>query len=314
MKTISKIIITSVFLFVSLLILSVPSGVNAYMMPPEDIGGGSGGNPNPPVQPAPVINFVTNLNKTSFAPGETIVLSGSILRNACSNSTVNMKSEAYIVNPVDGDESHMLYNSLLSGGSSVPFSQNYTAPSVAGNYTMYAKATTYSAGYFWVEIDGNFYSRFNLIDLITLLDANYTYSAGPKLFVDRVDSTKTYIVSEMPSGTVVLNNIEKQINFTVVALPSVSIEVAPGGTNKYSKSITVNTGDSVKVRWTASNVPISDVCNCKCMNGTSEVNCGKDTTTSSCGTGKDTAENPVIITNLLMGTTFKVSCGPNIVD
>jgi hypothetical protein len=284
------------------------------MMPPEDIGGGSGGNPNPPVQPAPVINFVTNLNKTSFAPGETIVLSGSILRNACSNSTVNMKSEAYIVNPVDGDESHILYDSLLSGGSSVPFSQNYTAPSVAGNYTMYAKATTYSAGYFWVEIEGNYYSRFTLNELTTLLELNYAYSAGPRQFVDRLDSTKTYNVTEVPSSTVVLNNIEKQINFTVVALPKVTIEVAPGGTNNYSKSITVNTGDSVLVRWRAENVPTTDVCNCKCMSGTSEINCGQDATTSSCGTGKNNWFTPVLITKIFKGTTFKVSCGPNIVD
>jgi hypothetical protein len=74
-------------------------------------------------------------------------------------------------------------------------SDDTTAPSIAGNYATYAKTTTYSAGYCWVEIEGLYYSRFDLIDLINILELNYNYMPEPRrllLFVSFINSNSLF--------------------------------------------------------------------------------------------------------------------------
>ncbi len=104
-----------------------------------------------------------------------------------------------------------------------------------------------------------------------------------------------------------LSEDTKFITYTVTAPATVDVKVRPINGAESDGPITLNTGNDVDVLWTAQNIPVGQVCNCKCMSGTSEINCG-DATTSNCGSGIDTTENPVRINKLSQPTNFTVTC------
>lgn len=100
-----------------------------------------------------------------------------------------------------------------------------------------------------------------------------------------------------------------------VCTPTVDVKVRPINGTESDGPITLNTGNNVQVTWFAENIPSGQVCNCRCMSGTTEIDCGSrdypfSSDHKSCGSGLDTTQYPVTIYGLLRPTTFKVTCQP----
>lgn len=99
-------------------------------------------------------------------------------------------------------------------------------------------------------------------------------------------------------------------SITVIVTPpaaTVDVKVRPINGTESDGPITLNTGNDVQVYWRTLNIPVGQTCSCKCMSGTSEINCG-NASDSNCGSGVNTAENPKTIYSLLQPTTFTVTC------
>jgi hypothetical protein len=148
-------------------------------------------------------------------------------------------------------------------------------------------------------------------DLVVKIPNGYSYEGkhGGYLYSSSYKDGIEYAVEKQPVDTKPLANIEFLLQFTVAAASpaTVDVKVRPINGTESDGPITLYTGNDVDVFWTATNIPVGQVCNCKCMSGTSEINCGSSTN-SSCGSGIDTKLNPKRIYELLRPTSFKVTC------
>jgi len=225
-----------------------------------------------------------------------MTVSGSVVRFACSNNYVNMKIIGQIVGvglPVT------IYNNILNGGTTAPFSATFTAPSTTGSKTFRVIANTYSPAFYLVELTdgGGYFSAFTIVELEEQIPINYFYHSGSNSFINN-NTGEHFTLFNIPIGEQVLATTTIDITFTVVAPPIVNVKV-----DAVDGPITKNVGDSVAVTWSSEN---ATSCSCSCIDGANLIDCGNSGSVS-CGSGLHKTI-PVIINNILRPTTFKVSC------
>jgi hypothetical protein len=238
-----------------------------------------------------------------------MIVSGSVVRFACDNNYVNMIITGQIVGvglPVT------IYNNILNGGTTAPFSATFTAPSTTGSKTFRVIANTYSPAFYLVELTdgGGYFSAFTIVELEKQVPINYFYHSGSNSFINN-NTGEHFTLFNVPNGEQVLTTTTIDITFTVVAPPTVDVTV-----DTVDGPITKNVGDSVAVTWTSKN---ASSCTCQCQDGSGNaIDCGATSTRtpkSNCGNdnpvlniGRDVESIPKIITNILRPTTFKVTC------
>jgi hypothetical protein len=185
-----------------------------------------------------------------------MTVSGSVVRFACDNNYVNMIITGQIVGvglPVT------IYNNILNGGTTAPFSATFTAPATAGSKTFRAVANTYSPEFYHVELTdgGGYFSAFTIVELEKQVPINYFYHSGSNSFINN-NTGEHFTLFNIPTGEQVLTTTTIDITFIVVAPPTVDVTV-----DAVDGPITKNVGDNVFVSWTSLNTE-NMICTCRC--------------------------------------------------
>lgn len=123
-------------------------------------GGGRGEGTYIIICPAlDILYFTLNSDQSTYSPGETIVLSGSVNSPLCSNYVFSYSLSA----SVDGGAVSTISNAAINGGTTYYVSGNLTAPTTPGTYSV---AVTSCSFY----IDKNFCSTSNIPITVTAPD------------------------------------------------------------------------------------------------------------------------------------------------
>lgn len=300
MKKLFNVFIIGTFVFAILLVLPNISNAStmALDMEADDSTGGGGGSTltstsTPPPTPASTINLTYNIDKSTYAPGENVVLSTSVSRSVCSNTLSTIKVEGYIVG--FGSYTTVL-NRTVAGGTVISGTKTYTAPSTAGNYTMRVRANVYAPAYYEAEFKDSGNRTVGYVSGLTIREVR----TEADLLLNDMPAGTTYVIKYHPAGTIVLDSATFDIPFTVLASVPVTadIVVVING-QEYNSSTTIPAGTAVQVYWTSTN---ANSCVAKGLNSMGSDILGGDTSKNRAIT------SAIQISSLEYDTVFSLTC------
>lgn len=309
---ISKILLGTVFTLGLMLVISV-SEVKAATFEletrMEDDGSGSTGSTYIPATSTTTtssnirtgdIIFTSSLNKEKYKPGEDIFITSTTSVNVCSNTTTNLKADAYVPGE-DGPKVKVL-DVDIAGGSKVFSSVSVPAPQTPGSYVVRVDVTDYSqAGYFLMKEEGKPYAFAVNYPFSTGKDGELQYGQSSLYFISTDGQGKVLSISGdfgpgSLSGIEYLYDVENNNNrvkvkaetggllrtasfdtkFIVEGAEEVSVKVYA---NDIEGKTTIGAGEEATIKWKIINGTQQTICNCymKEEGSATETSCGSST-------------------------------------